>query len=161
MMWLFPSNTKLKSSHILQKILLQVNTVPWGSWGTHGSCLTHAVHETILLADTEDRAHADQIKSNSLISPLPPQSLHKFRILQICPIQSFLQKSCKKLEAVIHQYSSKILLPLYSKNQKLMKKIARPKKNREGGILNPIQQVLEQYFPTAMYEQIGNSECFW
>ena len=39
-----------------------------------------------------------------------------------------------------------------------MKKFTSPKKN-EGGILNTIQKVLEQYFPAAMNEQIGNNEC--
>ena len=97
MICLTPSKTKFKSSHILWKILLWVNTVHWGSSATHVFCWAHTVHEAFLFADTEDRAHANQIKSRincwSSLTPSPlilQISPPPLRNLQICPICDFL-----------------------------------------------------------------------
>ena len=50
---------------------------------------------------------------------------------------------------------------IFAKNQELMQKFTSPKKNWKGEILYRLQQVLDQYFTTAMNEHIGNCGCFY
>ena len=60
MMYLISYVTKFKYTNFLLKIIFRVNTWPRRSWGTYVSCPA----QLFLFGGTEDRAHADQIKSN-------------------------------------------------------------------------------------------------